>query len=220
MRLFYTKIMNEETPSLFDQESGPSIWDMDWEPLTQEMLSCTRCRLCEQRTNVVVGEGDVNTTVMFIGEGPGEQEDVTGRPFVGRAGQLLDKILEAAHIPRESVYITNMVKCRPPGNRNPQKDETDECWPFVSRQIALIKPKVIVSLGNVPTQFFLKTTTGITKTRGQFYPWKDGIEIFPMYHPSYLLRNPSKNPGSPKHQAWQDIQTLKTRMDEFAAEAG
>lgn len=209
--------MDEQTPSLFEVSQGPSIWTMDWDPLTQEAAGCTRCPLHTGRTHVVFGEGNLKSPVMFVGEGPGEQEDLSGRPFVGRAGQLLDKILEAAHIPRESVYITNMVKCRPPGNRNPQRDEIDACWPFLSRQIQLIAPKIIVSLGNVPTQFFLKTTQGITKTRGQFYPWKGGIEVFPMYHPSYLLRNPSREKGSPKHQAWQDIQTIKARMDEIKA---
>lgn len=209
--------MEEKSPSLFDASSGPSIWTMGWPALGAEAAGCTRCPLHQERTQVVFGEGSQATSILFVGEGPGEQEDLTGRPFVGRAGQLLDKILEAAGIPRQSVYITNMVMCRPPGNRNPQRDEVDACWPFLQRKIQLIQPKIIATLGNVPTQFFLKTTQGITRTRGQFYPWKQGIEVFPMYHPSYLLRNPSREPGSPKHQAWQDIQTLKARLDAWAA---
>lgn len=213
--------MTDPNPSLFDEtEPGSSIWKMDWDVLAQAASQCARCRLHEGRHHVVFGEGNNHSAVVFVGEGPGEQEDLTARPFVGRAGQLLDKILEAAKIPRDSVYITNMVKCRPPGNRNPQADEIDECWPYLSRQIQLISPKIIVALGNVPARFFLKTSQGITKIRGQFYPWKEGVEIFPMYHPSYLLRNPSREEGSPKHQAWQDIQALKARMEEFEAETG
>jgi len=208
--------MDPIKPSLFDEPSGPNIWTMNWEELAKDASGCKRCPLHQGRTTVVFGEGNVHSPAMFIGEGPGEHEDLSGRPFVGKAGQLLDKILEAAGIPRDSVYIGNMVKCRPPDNRTPQRDEVDACWPYLSRQIALMKPKIIVALGNVPAQFFLKTTQGITKLRGQFYPWKDGIEIFAMYHPSYLLRNPSREAGSPKHQTWQDIQTLKARLDELS----
>lgn len=211
--------MDEHDQPLFEPAgSGPNFQDMDWEALQHSATACTRCRLCEGRHHVAFGEGDPRSAVMFVGEGPGEQEDLSGRPFVGRAGQLLDKILEAAGIARQSVYIANMVKCRPPGNRNPQLDEIQTCYPFLQRQIALVAPKIIVVLGNVPAQFFLKTKQGITKTRGQFYPWKDGIELFPMYHPSYLLRNASRQPGSPKHQTWQDIQTLKARMDALLGE--
>jgi len=209
--------MDAQTPSLFGDEGGSGFRKLDWEPLTETASGCTRCRLCEGRTTVVFGEGNRNSPVVFIGEGPGEQEDLTGRPFVGRAGQLLDKILAAAGIARESVYITNMVKCRPPHNRNPEPDEIAACWPYLEQQLRLMRPKVIAALGNVPAQYFLKTKQGITKTRGQFYPWKAGIEIFPMYHPSYLLRNASRAPGSPKHQTWQDIQALKARLDELGS---
>lgn len=207
-----------EMPSLFQPEEAAELRRLGWDPLAARARDCTRCRLHRGRTHVVFGEGNPHSPVVFIGEGPGEQEDLTGRPFVGRAGQLLDKILAAAGIPRESVYITNMVKCRPPGNRNPQPDEIEACWPFLEQQLRLLRPRVIVALGNVPAQFFLKTREGITKLRGKFYPWKAGIEVFPMFHPSFLLRNPSREPGSPKHMTWQDIQTLKARLDGWAQE--
>ncbi|MCX8102958.1 MAG: uracil-DNA glycosylase [Candidatus Bipolaricaulota bacterium] len=172
-----------------------------------------KCRLHQSRTNVVFGEGSTKSPVIFIGEGPGEVEDSTGRPFVGPAGQKLTEILESVGIARESVYICNMVKCRPPGNRVPQRDEIEACWPYLEAQIRHIKPKIIVALGNVPAQYFLKTTEGITTLRGRFFPWRDGIEIYCMFHPSYLLRNPSREPGSPKYLTWQDIKKLKERLD-------
>lgn len=127
---------------------------------------CTACRLAETRRTVVFGNGDPDARLMVVGEGPGEDEDRTGLPFVGRAGQLLDRILEAAGIPRASVFVSNMVKCRPPGNRNPQPDEIAACDHWLLDQIRLVRPQVIVTLGNVPTQYFLKTKVGITRTRG------------------------------------------------------
>jgi DNA polymerase len=179
------------------------------------MQNCELCRLKESRTQVVPGEGDPQADLIFIGEAPGEVEDRQGRPFVGPAGQLLDKILESAGFKREEVYITNMVKCRPPLNRTPQRDEIEACWPYLDAQIRHLKPKIIVALGNVPAQFLLKTTEGITALRGQFFRWREGIEIFPMFHPSYLLRNPSKEKGSPKYLTWQDIQRVKERLSEL-----
>lgn len=202
--------------SLFEEDPGKELRGLDLEGLARHASTCRRCRLHRGRRQVVFGEGDPRAPVMFIGEGPGEHEDRQGRPFVGRAGQLLDQILEAVAIPRESVYITNMVMCRPPGNRSPQRDEIAACWPYLEHRIRLIRPRVIVALGNVPAQFFLKTTQGITKLRGQFFPWKAGIEIYPMFHPSYLLRNASREPGSPKYLTWQDIKGLKARMDRDA----
>ncbi len=148
---------------------------------------------------------------MLIGEAPGETEDQTGRPFVGKAGQLLTQILAAVGIDRSEVYITNVVKCRPPGNRVPTKTEMDACWDWLVAQIALINPLLIVTLGNTPTQKLLGTTGGITQVRGRFFTWK-GIEVFPMFHPSYLLRNPSKKKGSPKYLTWQDIKAVKERL--------
>ncbi len=147
---------------------------------------------------------------MLIGEAPGEEEDLKGRPFVGKAGQLLTKILQSVDIKREEVFITNMVKCRPPGNRNPSKSEIETCFPYLETQIAIINPKIIVTLGNVPTQYLLDTTTeGISKLRGRWFDWLGEIKIFPMFHPSYLLRNEGTFPGSPKELTWKDIKTLK-----------
>jgi len=198
-------------------ETGPrqTLSQLDWEQLQQQAAGCQLCRLHAGRTQVVFGEGSHRAKALLLGEGPGENEDLQGRPFVGRAGKLLDQILAAAQIPRESVYISNMVMCRPPGNRAPQRDELEACWPYLVRKIQLLKPAIIVALGNVPARFFLKTSEGITKLRGQFYPWKDGIEIFPLFHPSYLLRNASREPGSPKYLTWQDVKLLKVKLDEL-----
>jgi DNA polymerase len=198
--------------SLFD-EPAKAPAPLTFAEAQRQAQTCTKCRLHQSRTHVVFGEGSTTSPVMFIGEGPGEVEDATGRPFVGPAGQKLTEILESVGIARERVYIANMVKCRPPGNRTPQKDEIEACWPYLEAQIRHIKPKIIVALGNVPAQYFLKTTEGITTLRGRFFPWRDGIEIFCMFHPSYLLRNPSREPGSPKYFTWQDIKKLKERLD-------
>jgi len=182
------------------------------EELAKRVEDCHRCPLAAGRTRVVFGEGDPHADLMFVGEGPGEVEDNTGRPFVGPAGQLLTKILEAVDIKREEVYITNVVKCRPPGNRIPTRKEVDTCWEWLAAQIALIQPKIIVTLGNAATQKFLGRPEGVTQLRGRFFNWKGGIEVFPMFHPSFLLRNPSKKKGSPKYLTWQDIKTVKERL--------
>ena len=190
----------------------------DNQPLTIEEIAkvckkCKKCPLYQTRTKVVPGEGDEKAKVIFIGEAPGEEEDLEGIPFVGKAGQLLTRILKSVDIKREDIFITNMLKCRPPGNRNPSKSEIETCLPYLEAQIALINPKIIVTLGNVPTQFLLESTQGITKMRGQWFDWLGEIKIFPMFHPSYLLRNESTAPGSPKARTWQDIQTLKEAID-------
>lgn len=168
--------------------------------------------LAELSDRLVFGEGDPDAEVVFIGEAPGEEEDRSGRPFVGRAGQLLDRILASVEIDRDDVYITNMVKFRPPGNRAPKPEETEASLPLLLDQIRLIRPQVIVTLGNVPTQWFLRTKDGITRTRGRWASWH-GLRVFPMYHPAYLLRNPSRERGSPKWQTWEDVQALKTVLD-------
>jgi DNA polymerase len=203
-----------EMRSLFDDPQD-DLRKLSFEELEAQAKTCTRCRLKGSRTNVVFGEGPVPCDLMFIGEAPGEVEDQLARPFVGPAGKKLDEILAAVGIQREEVYITNTVKCRPPGNRLPQKDEMEACWPYLEAQIYHLKPKIIVTLGNAPTQLLLKTQEGITKLRGQFFPWRRDIEVFPMFHPSYLLRNPSKAPGSPKYLTWQDIKRVKARLDEL-----
>jgi len=183
------------------------------EEIAKECKKCKKCPLYQTRTKAVPGEGDEKAKVVLIGEAPGEEEDLEGIPFVGNAGQLLTKILKSVDIKREDIFITNMLKCRPPGNRNPSKSEIETCLPYLEAQIALINPKIIVTLGNIPTQFLLETTQGITKMRGQLFDWLGEIKIFPMFHPSYLLRNESTAPGSPKARTWQDIQTLKEAMD-------
>ncbi len=183
--------------------------------LAAQAAHCTACRLHEGRQNVVFGEGDPDAKLMIVGEGPGADEDRQGRPFVGRAGQLLDRILEAAGIPRTSVYITNIVKCRPPGNRNPLPDEAKICSSlWLLKQIEIIRPQIIVPLGSVATQFFLGEKVPITKVRGKWFEW-NGIRVFPMFHPAYLLRNPTRAPGGPKALTWEDIKTIKSELDKL-----
>jgi len=193
-----------------DSSSG----ELTLDALRPRVLSCMLCPLHETRTHVVFGEGDPDAEVLFVGEGPGEVEDNTGRPFVGPAGQKLDEVLASVGIPRESVYIANIVKCRPPGNRVPAKGEMEVCFPYLEAQIALINPSLIVTLGNTSTQWLMPDVAGITKTRGTFLTWRGGIQIFPMFHPSYLLRYPSREKGSPKYLTWQDIQRVKAWVDE------
>lgn len=162
--------------------------------VSAEVAGCTRCRLCETRTHTVPGEGDPAAAVMFVGEGPGEQEDLSGRPFVGRAGQLLRTLIrEEMGLDPARVFIANIVKCRPPGNRAPLPDETAACLPFLRRQVAAVRPRVIVTLGNPSTQSLLQTTQGITKLRGRPVE-RSGFLFFPTYHPSYLLRNQAALP--------------------------
>jgi len=182
------------------------------EEVAKECIKCKRCPLYLTRTKVVPGEGNEKTKIIFIGEAPGEEEDLEGRPFVGKAGQLLTKILQSVEIKREEIFITNMVKCRPPGNRNPSIKEVETCFTYLEAQIAIINPKIMVTLGNIPTQFLLETTQGITKLRGQWYDWLGQIKIFPMFHPSYLLRNEEVFPGSPKELTWKDIKKIKEAL--------
>jgi len=180
--------------------------------IAEKVASCERCRLFESRTNTVPGEGDEDSDLVIVGEGPGRQEDKQGRPFVGRAGRKLDDILGSVSIAREEIYITNIVKCRPPENRAPRQDEMESCFPYLEAQLATINPSVVVTLGNSSTQFLLDTNEGITSLRGEFFQWRGDIKLFPMFHPSYLLRNPSRKKGSPKYQTWQDIKTIKNEL--------
>ncbi len=186
--------------------------ELSLERLAQDALACNQCPLSNTRTNVVFGEGHPQADLMFIGEGPGETEDRTGRPFVGKAGQKLTEILKSVKIERDDVFITNVVKCRPPENRVPARAEVDACADWLTAQIGLIRPLLIVTLGNTPAQHFLGRNEGIGQLRGKLYRWKGGIEVFPMFHPSYLLRYPSKTKGSPKYLTWLDIQTVAERM--------
>jgi len=186
--------------------------ELTLDSLADRARGCQRCPLGRNRTNLVFGEGNPHADLMLIGEAPGETEDQTGRPFVGKAGQLLTQILASVGIERDEVYITNVVKCRPPGNRVPTRAEMDACWDWLAAQIALVNPLLIVTLGNTPTQKLLGTSQGITQLRGRFHRWKGGIEVFPMFHPSFLLRNPSKKKGSPKYLTWLDIKAVKERL--------
>ena len=156
--------------------------------LEREALACTRCPLAEGRTNVVFGVGDPNARLMFVGEGPGREEDLKGEPFVGRSGQLLDRLmLEELGVKRDRVYIGNVLKCRPPGNRDPLPAEIETCRPFLEQQVEMIGPDVVVTLGNFATKLLLDTTEGITKLRGRAYPFRNGV-LVPTYHPAAALR--------------------------------
>jgi len=165
---------------------------------------CTRCKLHTQgRTQVVFGVGNPEADLMFVGEAPGADEDVQGVPFVGRAGQLLTKIIEAIDLKREDVYIANVIKCRPPQNRNPEPDEVSTCEPFLFQQIDIIKPKVIVALGKFGAQTLLRTLDPISRLRGKVYDFR-GAKLIPTFHPAYLLRNPSS-----KREVWEDMKLVR-----------
>jgi len=166
---------------------------------------CTSCTLCRSRTRTVFGEGSPAPRLMFIGEGPGVEEDRCGRPFVGPAGRLLDRIIKAAMLEREEVYIANIVKCHPPGNRTPDPAEVETCLPFLKEQIRLLNPEVICPLGSPATRTILNANQGIMRLRGRRYPWPDNPEItvIPTFHPAYLLRNPHE-----KGKTWSDIQMI------------
>jgi uracil-DNA glycosylase family 4 len=193
--------------------------DLAYEALKQTCQSCTKCVLSETRTQVVVGSGPVPCNFMIIGEGPGEQEDLHGLPFIGKAGQLLTKILESAGIQRDTqAYITNTVKCRPPQNRTPLAEEISACKPYLIRQIQLVQPRVLVLLGSPSLKTILEELTPISKVRGQWYQAQvdymaDPLYIMPMFHPSFLLRNASREKGSPKWLTWEDIREVKTALD-------
>jgi len=185
------------------------------EELKARAQGCRACRLAEGRTQVVFSRGNPEARLMFVGEAPGADEDRQGLPFVGKAGQLLDRILEAAGIDPNEVYITNVVKCRPPENRTPLPDEVKICTQlWLLPEIEIVRPLIIVPLGSVATQFFLGQKVSITKVRGKWFEW-NGIKVFPMFHPAYLLRNPSRAPGSPKALTWKDIQEVKRALDEL-----
>ena len=169
---------------------------------------CTRCRLHAGRRNLVFGVGDPDAALLFVGEGPGAEEDEQGEPFVGRAGQLLTQIIKAMGYTREQVYIANVVKCRPPGNRNPEPDEIEACSPFLQAQIAAIRPRVIVALGKFAAQTLLRTDTPISRLRGRFHRL-DGVPVMPTFHPSYLLRNPSA-----KREVWEDMKQVMKLLAE------
>lgn len=174
-----------------------------WEKLEIECKVCTKCELCKNRHNVVIGDGNKNARIMFIGEGPGADEDIQGVPFVGKAGKLMDKALKGIGINRKDIYITNVIKCRPPSNRNPKSDEIQACKEYLKSQIKLIKPEIIVLLGSVALKSILGEEYGITATRGQCFE-REGIKYIPTFHPAALLRDDTK-----KIDFWRDLKKLK-----------
>ncbi len=188
-----------------DARAAASAVPADWEGLQAAVAGCRKCRLCETRTNTVFGVGPRQAPLMVVGEGPGADEDAQGEPFVGRAGKLLDEMLRAiGRSRRADTFIANVVKCRPPGNREPAEDEAEQCRPYLEQQLRLVQPKLIVALGRIAAQRLLATDTPIGKMRGQTYHW--GPERTPLmvtYHPAYLLRNPVE-----KAKSWEDLKRI------------
>ena len=202
------KILKESAAALITPVHAETLFgekrvEGDTLPLIREFIGeCTRCKLSKGRTKIVFGTGSPKARLMFVGEGPGRDEDLSGEPFVGRAGKLLTDMIKAMGLQREDVYIANIVKCRPPENRQPEHDEVEACSPFLMRQIDVIRPQVICTLGNTPTQTLLQTTQGISKFRGQWFDFRD-TKLLPTYHPAYLLRNPAA-----KADVWKDLQKV------------
>jgi uracil-DNA glycosylase family 4 len=191
----------------------------DLDTLGGHCRQCQRCDLGATRTHAVVGRGNPQAPIMIVGEGPGQHEDETGQPFVGRSGQLLEKILEAVQLDRErDVYISNIVKCRPPGNRTPTAPEMDACRSYLLEQIRLVDPRIILLTGASSVRGLIGDKRGITKIRGQWLEWENRL-CMPIFHPAYLLRNPSREKGSPKWLMWQDIQAVRAKLDELRQES-
>lgn len=182
---------------------------LNWEELINECKECKKCGLSNTRTNIVIGRGNVESSLMFIGEGPGEQEDIQGLPFVGPAGKLLDLLLNAMMIKKDDYYIANIVKCRPPGNRIPLDEEAEQCLTYLRNQVALIKPKIIVCLGATAMKYIIDKESKISQIRGQWIERK-GYWIMPTFHPAALLRDESK-----KILMWDDMKKVKQRLEEI-----
>lgn len=198
----------DPAPQLKEETTGPPGNKSDGlKGLRGNIGDCKRCKLSENRNNVVFGEGSPGADIMFIGEGPGREEDLQARPFVGKAGKLLTNLIVKLGLKRENVYIANIIKCRPPYNRNPEEDEVAACRSFVEEQIGIIKPKVIVCLGRIATQALLKVKTPISRMRGNFFQYS-GIPVMPTFHPAYLLRNPKD-----KWLTWEDMQMVLKKLD-------
>ena len=193
-----------EPPPHAPQRLPPSAGLLD---VRAELGDCQRCKLCTGRKNLVFGVGNPAADLVFVGEGPGADEDEQGEPFVGKAGQLLNKMIEAMGYRREDVYICNVVKCRPPGNRNPEPDEIAACEPFLKKQLAAIRPRMIVTLGKFAAQCLLRDDTPISRLRGQFRTY-EGVPLMPTFHPAYLLRDPTK-----KKEAWEDLKAVMHELD-------
>ncbi len=195
-----------ETPPRPETEPEAPIEQLDLDGLAREFAGCTRCRLCEKRSHVVFGEGHPRARILFVGEGPGAEEDRTGRPFVGQAGQLLDRMIAAMGFDRSEMYIANVVKCRPPGNRDPRDDEIAACSPFLDRQIELIRPDVIIALGRFAASRLTGTKKSMGALRGRWAEYK-GVSLLPTFHPAYLLRNPAA-----KREVWQDLKLVLAKL--------
>jgi len=203
-QLYNLKLIGENYFNGFSSISTDYKMPSELKELREVVLNCNLCNLSKTRTNVVFGEGNPNSKIVFIGEAPGRDEDLQGKPFVGRSGQLLTKMIEnVLNVKREEVYITNIVKCRPPQNRDPEIEEIESCKPYLLKQIDIIKPKIIVTLGRIAFKYLLNEEIPITKARGNIYNF-NGIKVIPTYHPSYLLRNPSK-----KKEAFIDLKLIK-----------
>jgi uracil-DNA glycosylase family 4 len=224
---------SEDQISLFEVSSTPAAFNPDLIPTDakipippgtyqsmEEMKvhcdQCYRCELGNTRTNAVIGRGNPHSSIMIVGEGPGQNEDETGIAFVGKAGQLLDKILASVNLTEADVFICNVVKCRPPGNRDPQTSEIEACKGYLMEQIRMMNPKIILLTGKYAMLTLLGLKQGITKVRGQWYERDDRLYM-PIFHPAYLLRNQSREKGSPKWLMWQDVQTVRQKLDELQA---
>lgn len=199
-----------DTPVLPTEQKRLVLHQLD----VSEVRVCTKCQLCRSRTQTVFGEGDVDAALMFVGEAPGENEDLQGRPFVGRAGELLDRQIAAMGLRREQVYIANVLKCRPPGNRAPAPEETVACTPYLVRQIDVVRPRVIVTLGLPATQYLLRTKAPMGKLRGQWHSYR-GIDVMPTYHPAYVLRNYTPET---RRMVWSDLQKVMEKLGLRAGE--
>ena len=189
------------------------------ESVRQKCAACQKCALCQTRTKSVFSGGVPNNKLMLIGEAPGFFEDQQGEPFVGKAGQLLDKIFESVGLSRQKdIYICNTIKCRPPNNRDPLPEEKNACREYLDAQLDILRPKIILLCGKVALRSFIDTDLGITKVRGQWFDGPNGAKMMPIFHPSYLLRNAQKTVGSPKWLMWQDIQEIKRVYDTLSDE--
>lgn len=208
-----TKISTSVTPTdrLFGELAPPAPRleksNESFADIWADIGNCTRCELCEKRTNIVHSDGNHNARLMFVGEAPGADEDAQSRPFVGRAGQLLTKMIEAIGFRREDVLIGNVNRCRPPGNRPPTPEEASMCKPFLLREIAVVQPTIIVVMGNTAMRNLLDIKQGITRVRGEFQDYQ-GVKVMPTFHPAYLLRDPSK-----KKETWEDLKKVKAHLD-------
>ncbi len=214
----------EPEPAIFDPALIPTSATIPIPPGTypsMEAMSvhcnqCFRCELGKTRTHAVVSRGNPHAPIMIVGEGPGQNEDETGLPFVGKAGQLLDKILESVNLTAEDVFICNVVKCRPPKNRDPEPNEVKACKPYLLEQVRMVDPKIILLAGRTAVEGVMGSKkVQITKIRGQWLEW-EGRLCMPILHPAYLLRNSSREPNSPKWLMWQDIQVVRSKLDEIA----